>query len=98
MSNILSKEQENAIMLHGFVWDANELMKVIGKQDISFYFDKDAKLIRETFLNIPEPYCQPYKVAVCFAEDLLFSMYQLGRMHGVRQEREARKKRSKGDS
>ena len=82
----------------GYIWNANSIMRKIGQQNIDSYFDKDVVTVRETFLNIPEPYCQPYKVAVRFAEDLLFSMYQLGRMHGIRQEREARKRISKGDS
>ena len=81
-----------------FVWNANSIMRKIGEQNVSYFFDKDVITVRETFLNIPEPYCQPYKVAVHFANDLLFSMYQLGRMHGIRQEREARKMKRKGDS
>ena len=76
----------------GYIWNANSLMQKISQQSVDSYFDRDVMTVRETFLNIPEPYCQPYKVAVRFAEDLLFSMYQLGRMHGIRQEREARKK------
>lgn len=75
-----------------YVWNANSLMRKIGRQSVANYFNNDVMTVRETFLNIPEPYCQPYKVAVRFAEDMLFSMYQLGRMHGIRQEREARKK------
>lgn len=78
-----------------YVWNANSIMRKIGEQSVDYFFDNDVITVRETFLNLPEPYCQPYKVAVHFANDLLFSMYELGRMHGIKQERESRKRKAK---
>ena len=74
------------------VWHMNELMRMLGNQEIGFYWDNDVKEVIKSFLDFYKP---PrdffYRMSIQHAEPILFAMYQLGKIHGIRQERKRRK-------
>ncbi len=63
------------------IWNRTKLMKILGKQTIEFYFDEDVKEVEKAFLDTFG------NMAALHTEKLLFAMYQLGKIHGIRQER-----------
>ncbi len=67
------------------IWNRTELMKILGCQTIDFYFDKDVLEVKKTFFDTFG------NKTMLHIEKLMFAMYQLGKIHGIRQERKKRK-------
>ena len=76
-----------------FVWDKSPVMKMIGKNTTSqFMGKKEVQEVIDVFMGLPEPHNTFYDLAFRNCIDLLFSLYTLGLIHGIRAERQRRKK------
>ncbi len=67
------------------IWNRTKLMQILGSQNIGFYFDKDVLEVKKTFFDTFG------NKTMLHIEKLMFSMYQLGKIHGIRQERAKRR-------
>ena len=78
-----------------FVYNANDTMKVLGRQPITEYVDA-VKAIRDV-TNVYTARCNKhfglYRIAVHAAYDMLLDIFVLGVMYGIRKERQRKKGR-----
>ena len=79
------------------VWDETSplIMQIIGKQEIDFFENTEFRKVIENFKTLPEPDGGFYRTIIPEVFELLISLYSLGYMHGIRQERQRRKGRKK---
>lgn len=76
-----------------FVWDKSPVMKMIGKNNLTKFMGKpEVQEVIDVFRGLPEPHNTFYNLAFNHCIDLLFSLYTLGLIHGIRAERQRRKK------
>ena len=77
-----------------FVWDKSPVLSMIGKATtFQFMGNPEVSEVINTFRELPEPYGSFYKVTFNHGIDLLFSLYILGTIHGIRAERQRRKEK-----
>ena len=56
-----------------------------------FLGNPEVKEVINTFLDLPEPHGPFYKSVLNYELEFLFSLYTLGMIHGIRQERERKR-------
>ena len=82
-------------MKESYVWNKNEIMKMLGtKTPTNFVGNPEVETVKETFRNLPGAEGSFYKLVCSHCFGLLFSLYELGRIHGIRAERERIKKKA----
>lgn len=80
-----------------FVWDKSPTMKMLGKNTTAqFWENHEVKEVINVFRELPEPYKSFYNVTFNHGLNLLFSLYTLGVIHGIRIERKRRKGKDYG--
>lgn len=80
-----------------YIYDKSPVLKMIGhNRQAQFLGNPEVKEVINTFLNLPEPHGNFYKSILSYEIDLLFSLFALGTIHGIRQERK-RKRGGKND-
>lgn len=72
-----------------FVWNTSPVMRMIGKNTSALFMgNHEVQEVLNTFRELPEPHGSFYKTVFNHGIDLIFAVYTLGVIHGIRQERE----------
>ena len=75
------------------VWKQNATMKMIAEHNVSnFTNDPEVKDVIKAFTGLPGNYGGFFETVCSNSFELLISMYTLGRIHGIREERKKWKK------
>ena len=75
------------------VWKQNKTMKMIGEHKTNnFAEDPEITEVIKAFTSLPGNYGGFFETVCSNSFELLISMYTLGRIHGIREERKKRKK------
>ena len=75
------------------VWNQNAVMKMIAEHKAdNFIKSPEVTEVIKAFTNLPGPYGNFYQTVCSNSFELLISLYTLGRIHGIREERKNRKK------